>query len=234
VEAGNGGTLDTLARLTGGRPDDGRDIGTAITQAMSDLRSSYEIGYYPTAENRDAQFHKLRIASNRKGVRLQAPDGYYAWPQGPDAISRAVIDSAADAALDMARIGLHATLSIDAKQQRAHLTAQIDASDVALIHDGEQYTSQLRLAILPGKADGRQQSSSAGELRERLPIIAFDSHYSLAQRDTALKQGISFDASDLKIGNDVKSLRLVVFDVDSGSVGSLTIPVSGAGSGPPH
>jgi hypothetical protein len=234
VDAGNGQTLDTLAQLTGGRPGDGRDIGAAITQAMSDLGSSYEIGYYPVSENRDGQFHKLLIASSRKGVRIQAPSGYYARTQGLDALSREVIDSTSDATLDMAGIGLHGTLSIDAKQQRARLSVQIDASDVALIRDGAQYTSHLRLAIVPKKADGREQGASAGELHERPQIIAFDGRYSQAQRDNLLQQGIAFDASDLKISNDVKSLRLVVFDVDSGSVGSLTIPVSEPVSGPPH
>jgi VWFA-related protein len=56
---GNTATLDDFARLTGGRPDDGKDIGAAITQAMSDLRSSYEIGYYPAPPNWDGKFHKL-------------------------------------------------------------------------------------------------------------------------------------------------------------------------------
>lgn len=226
LEAGNGETLNTLAQLTGGRPDEGRDIGAAITQAMSDLGSSYELGFYPISDNPNGQFHKLVVVSNRKGVRVQAPNGYSPSLQGLDALSREVIASASGAALDMAGIGLHGTLSIDEKKQTARLTAKIDARDVALILDGAKYTSHLRLAIVPRSADSREQSSSAADLRARPQIIAFDSLYSQAQRDNVLQQGIAFDASDLEVGNGVKSFRLVVFDVDSGSVGSLTIPIS--------
>jgi hypothetical protein len=136
------------------------------------------------------------------------------------------MDSAADAALDAAGIGLRATLSSDPNDpRRAHLAARIDAGDIALARDGEQYTGHLRLAIFAYAADGRAQYP---------PVAPLDLHYSAAERDEALRQGIAFDRPDMLIGSDTKSLRLVVFDVDSNSIGSLTIPVGPSGSGQAH
>ena len=69
--------------MTGGRPDAGKDIGAAIQQAMTDVRASYQIGYYPPERNWDGKFHKLRITTKRKGVKLQGKTGYYAWGGQP-------------------------------------------------------------------------------------------------------------------------------------------------------
>jgi VWFA-related protein len=87
-------TLDTFANLTGGRPDAGKDIGAAVRQAVSDVRTSYQIGYYPPAANWDDKFHKLRITCTRKGVRIQAKTGYYAWREQPGAQSTQAVRSA--------------------------------------------------------------------------------------------------------------------------------------------
>ena len=78
-------TLDQFAEMTGGRPDDGKDIGAAVRQAINDARTSYQIGYYPPEKNWDDKYHKLRVTCTRKGVRIQAKTGYYAWREGPGA-----------------------------------------------------------------------------------------------------------------------------------------------------
>lgn len=73
-------TLEELADLTGGRPNGGKDIDAAIRQAVNDVRTSYQLGYYARSGNWDGKFHKLRITCTRKGVRIEARSGYYAWP----------------------------------------------------------------------------------------------------------------------------------------------------------
>src|ERR1035438_304445 len=59
-------TLDQFAELTGGRPNAGKDIGAAVRQAISDMRTSYQIGYYPPEKNWDDKFHKIRPTRTRK------------------------------------------------------------------------------------------------------------------------------------------------------------------------
>jgi len=104
-------TLNEFADMTGGRPNNGKDIGAAITQAMNDARTSYQLGYYSPFEAGDGKFHKLRVTCTRKGVRIQAKTGYYAWPQDPEAEALQTIRLAVSQPSDAAEIGLRATIS---------------------------------------------------------------------------------------------------------------------------
>jgi len=134
--AGSEATLDELAGLTGGRPTGSKDIGPAVRQAMSDLRTSYQIGYYTPDESWDGKFHKLRVVCTRKGVRVQAKTGYYAWAEPTGAKAQRAMAAAVSANDDAAEIGLRAVLSRPAKQLR--ISVRIDASDVALARVGER------------------------------------------------------------------------------------------------
>lgn len=72
-------TLELLADLTGGRRSADKDIAGALQQSRRDLAFSYQIGFYAPPETWNDNFHKLRITTKRKGVRVQAKSGYYAW-----------------------------------------------------------------------------------------------------------------------------------------------------------
>jgi VWFA-related protein len=230
--AGGGGTgiqslttLDDFAGMTGGRPNAGKDIGVAVKQAMSDLRFSYQIGYYAPPQSRDGKFHKLRVVCKRKGVRIQAKTGYYAWSEPPGTAAKDAIDAAAATTFDASEIGLRGMLSRDPKDRRAaHFEARIDAKDIALGHEGDQYTGQLRLAVVSYEADGRAEGSA---------VIPLDLHYSAQERDKALKEGVDF-SHDVAIGEQVNKVRLIVFDRNSNAIGSLTIPVSAGAQNQPR
>lgn len=216
---GSAETLDEFAGMTGGRPDAGKDIGAAVKQAMTDVRTSYQIGYYPASLSRDGKFHKLRVTCTRKKVRIQTKTGYYAWPDPPGMRAREAIEAAISPAFDAAEIGLRASLSPDAKAGHSvRLAAHIDANDIALVQQKDQYTGQLQLAVVSYLADGRTESSS---------VTALDLHYSAQERDQALKQGI-FVAQNVTLGENVKTIRLIVFDCGFNTIGSLSIPVKGA------
>jgi len=216
-------TLDEVAGLTGGRPDAGKDIGQAIRQAMNDVRTGYQIGYYPPVQHWDGKFHKLRVSCSRKGVRIQAKSGYYAHPEPPGAEARRAIDAVASTPFDAAEIGLRAKLSPDPHSAgTAHLAVRIDANDVVIAREEHQYTAHLRLAVIGYQSDGRKEASA---------IIPLDLHYSDQQRSQALQQGVPF-ANDLKIEENLKAFRCVVFDSGSNAVGSVTIPVPAAAPSP--
>lgn len=220
-EGGRGGvssidTLDQFAGLTGGRPDGGKDIGAAIHRAMADLEVSYQIGYYPPQRNWDGKFHKLRVICKRKGVRLQTKTGYYAFPEPPGTRAEQALQMAASTTFDAAEIGLRASLLPDPKDKSvAHLQAHINAGDVVLIHEGDQYTAQLRVALVNYGTDGRAMASQ---------LMPLDLHYTAQQRDQVLKEGIPF-TSDVPLGANLKGVRAVVFDRGSDTVGSVTIPI---------
>ena len=207
-------TLDTFANLTGGRPDAGKDIGAALRQALSDMRTSYQIGYYPPAADWDDKFHKLRITCTRKGVRIQAKTGYYAWREPPGAQSMQAVQSALATRFDAAEIGLTARL-VPLNSRSARLEAHIDAHDLVLVHQGDSYHGQLRVAFGAFKP-GVQPVLS--------PVTPFDVNLSSLERDKALDQGIDVSQT-LQLNGDATAVRLIVVDRGSRAIGSVTIPV---------
>ena len=213
------GSMDTLAEfadLTGGRPDAGKDIAAAVRQAIVDARTSYLAGYYPPPVNWDDKFHKLRVTCTRKGVKIQAKTGYYAWREPAGARAEQAMDSMAKTMFDAAEIGLRATLENSAANRQAkRLSAKIDARDIALVHEGDTYNADLRYAVIAFDA--------RGQLR-RGPITPLDLRLTPAARDKALAEGIGV-FEDLGVPPEIVKIRLAVFDRASHAVGSVTIPI---------
>jgi len=219
MSASGVGSLDTLnqfAAMTGGRQDAGKDIGAAVRQAMTDARTSYQIAYYPPAGNWDNKFHKLRIATTRKGVRIQAKTGYYAWQEPPGAKSEQAIDAAIPTAFDAAEIGLRATLLPDPKDAHAmQLDAHIDAHDVVLVHAGDAYSGELRYAIAVYTPVAQPK---------RGPVTPLEVYFNAQDHDKALAQGIGL-VQDMTLPADAENVRLIAFDRGSNAIGSVTMPV---------
>jgi hypothetical protein len=219
---GSRATLDDLAGLTGGRPTGSKDVGAAVRQAITDARTSYQIGYYAEPRNWDSKFHKLRITCTRKGVRIQARTGYYAWPEPPGARAERAIETTIEAGFDAAEIGLRGAITSNPKNpQGVHLALRVNANNIALAHDGDRYAGQLRLAMATFKSNGQIMHSAVAPL---------DLHFSASERDKVLKEGIDI-AEDVALDKDVNRFKVVVFDRGSNTVGSLTIPI---GSTAPH
>ena len=213
------GSLDTLnefAEITGGRPESGKDIAAAVRQAMRDMRTSYEIAYYPPAKTWDDKFHKLKVTCTRKGVHIQAKTGYFAWREAPGVRSEAAIESAVSTRFDAAEIGLRASLSRPpAAGNVVRLDSHIDAHDVLFVRAGDVYEGQIRLAVAGLGQDVRP---------ERAATVPFQLHYSAQEYEKVLEQGIHF-AQDVAVAPEIKSVRLIVFDRGSNSIGSVTVPL---------
>ncbi len=77
----NRDSLDILTRLTGGRTFGTSDLRAAAVQAVADARTNYSLTYTPPAKNWNGKFHKIKLTCKRKGVRIQAQEGYIAAPE---------------------------------------------------------------------------------------------------------------------------------------------------------
>ena len=228
MSASGVGSLDTLnqfAAMTGGRQDAGKDIGAAVRQAMTDVRTSYQVAYYPPAGNWDNKFHKLRIATTRKGVRIQAKTGYYAWKEPPGAKSEQAIDAAMLTAFDAAEIGLRATLLPDPKEgHTVRLNAHIDAHDVVLVHSGDAYSGELRYAVAV---------YTPGAKPRRGPVTPLEVHFNAQDHDKVVAQGIDL-VQNITLPADAENVRLIVFDRGSNAIGSVTMPMPEASPRKPN
>ena len=208
-------TLNLFADLTGGRRSTDKDIGSVAQQAMNDLHFYYQIGYEVPLSYWDNKFHKLRVTSKRKGLHIQAKTGYYAWKAAAGSHTQSAFTAIAANPFDAEEIGLRATVSANAEEHGSGIVnLRIEARDIALAQEGDHYTGHLRIMSLGYLPNGLIQPS---------PVTPLDIDYTIAERDQALRDGISV-AEKLSASQGESRFRVMVFDRGSNAIGSITIP----------
>jgi Ca-activated chloride channel family protein len=72
--------MDRIAKETGGMHIDAEqtDPRTYFRQIAEELRTSYELAYYPTNAEKDGTFRKVVIKVKRSGLAVRSKTGYYA------------------------------------------------------------------------------------------------------------------------------------------------------------
>ena len=71
--------MDRIAKETGGLHIDGETTPPEVyfRQIADELRTSYEVGYYPTNKAKDDAFRKIVIRTNVEGVTIRSKTGYF-------------------------------------------------------------------------------------------------------------------------------------------------------------
>lgn len=225
VEAttGSSDTVTEIATMTGGRAHLDNNIGAALKEAMEDEQVNYTISYAP--EEWDGKYHKVRVVCTRKGVKVLAKDGYFAYPAQASTVEqeKAALQTAAWSPFDAAGIGVRAVIAPSAKlPQAVHLRVRIETGDVQLIRQSDRYAGQLSVSYVSYDVDGKQTPSSPAEFPFRMTN---------EQREGALKNGITL-SPDLPEADSVQKIRVIVFDRNSNNLGSVTIPVAAADRSP--
>jgi hypothetical protein len=213
-------TLALFARLTGGRSYES-NVAAAIKQAMHNAtEQSYLVVYTPPPANWDGKYHKIGITCTRKGVRLETRQGYFAFADPAEFHQQQaefVLEAVTMSPLDAAGIGLNATAEpLAGIPAVRRLVVRIDPVDVQLVQTGDSYTAQLAVRYVEYRDDGTPLKTQATSL---------DLHLTREQRDAAMKDGY-LTAANLGIAPQVRKIRVIVLDNNSGAVGSLSIPVS--------
>lgn len=74
--------MDRIAKETGGAHIDAAatDPHTYFRQIAEELRTSYEVAYYPTNPPNDDSFHKISLRPKREGIKIRAKTGYFSSP----------------------------------------------------------------------------------------------------------------------------------------------------------
>ena len=72
--------MDRTAKETGGEHIDAEktDPHTYFRQIAEELRTSYEVAYYPTNKAKDDTFRKIMIKAKDEGVKIRTKTGYFA------------------------------------------------------------------------------------------------------------------------------------------------------------
>ena len=219
---GSASTVSEIATMTGGRVHLDNNIGSAVKEAMEDARVNYTISYAP--EEWDGKYHKVHVGCTRRGVKVLAKDGYFAYAAQASTgdQEKAALSGAAWSPFDAAGIGIRASAAPSAKlPQAVHLRVRIDAADVRLVRQNDRSRGTFSVTYVSYDTDEKQTASST----------AFPFRMTAEQRQEALKNGITL-SPDLPESDPVQKIRVIVFDGNSNNIGSVTIPITAADRSP--
>jgi len=215
-------TMIEFAARTGGRAYYNRnDLGTAIRSALDDSAISYTLGYRPAEDRMDSRYHEIRVRIRRPGVEVRHRQGYFAGPAPTDVRqARAELERALSSPLDSTVLPISVRANIAGGA--AALLVVLDPLSLSLRQESGRWRGQAKLY-----AAVRRNGSASW-----IPILASTLQLNLLNDtyDHASREGLVF-RQDLTLPADAASLRLVVRDPRSGSVGSLTIPIAAPGPG---
>jgi VWFA-related protein len=216
-DGSSGDTLKQISELTGGHALPSDNVEQAIRQAVNDAaHMNYRIAF--ESEKSDGKYHKLRVTTTRRDIRIQTADHYYAFAgPGPDAEQRAegMEESISRSPFDFDAIAVSgkATPMADTPGQ-VHLTLRVNAADVELIREGGRYRGSLAIALA-----GAGPAGIVGAAPADLDLSAED--YAKAS-----KEGIEI-ARVARVEAAAKQVRIMVLDRNSFLAGTATVPLNG-------
>jgi VWFA-related protein len=212
-------TMQVMAENTGGRAFyNTNDIQHAIRDAMDDSEVTYTLGFYADAKTLDAQFHKLRVAVNRKHVEVRYRKGYMATSaSAPGGEERdALIGDALWSPLDGGGVSLTGSIEKvqEPKPNGLRLTVSVDPSDLLFADNGDKRKVSVEFAFALLALDGRNLET----IHQTKTMDLDPAQYQEFSKRFVVNKTLEPNAT-------VASVRVVVFDRGSGRMGSLTIPV---------
>ncbi len=206
--------LEMLTKLTGGRWFTSNSFKPAIAACLNDSRSNYTVAFYsPIAERR---YHKLRVESARKGVRLLTRDGFdgvAAIGPGTGDSEEAAFSNEQESPIEATEIGVKvASVSLDSSTDVFHVELRINSKDLLMNRKNGNY--EAHLVVMPALY-------SEGAFKKTLAPTTVDISLTEAQMDAA-KEGIGVTRY-LPAVSGVDKARIMVFDRGRHALGSVMV-----------
>jgi len=213
--------IEDIANWTGGIAfSNTNDIMGAIRRAMRDGEVSYVLGYYPDHNDWKGEFRKIKVKTDRPGIKVRAREGYFAISDlqfKPKEIA-SILAEMAVSPLDATGIALATRITpIPTDAAKAIIvTVHFDARDIQFTPTGDGETANIEYAIF--------------ELDKTGKIVAIDNKpfkvdVSQAAYQTGLKEGMALSVKE-PIVHDAFELCVLLRDNNTGAAGSLHIPLS--------
>jgi VWFA-related protein len=219
------GSMQEVAAETGGKAYlNQNEIGLAESQAASDDRASYSLGYYPENNKWDGKYRTINIKSSRSNTQLRYRKGYFAIDPGETGRNNSNTNNDKSREQDVA-----SALQVNAPATQVTFMAQtkptnpgkmqviflIDAHTLSAEDsvDGVRMNVNLYAAIysLDGKMLGNQG-------------IKIDRMFDAASYQQILAKGMMVPI-DMEIPAGGTVLRLAVLDNKTGFIGTVSGPL---------
>jgi len=225
----NQDSMKELASRTGGRASyNTNDLTRAIRQAIDDSRVTYTLGYYSTDEAQDGKFRDIRVKIDRPHVDVRYRKGYFAL-KPPDDTAKARKDDIRGAVwspLESTALAVNARADLidQPAPNTVNLFVQINPAGIGFKRDGDRWNAVIDIVYVQKDDRGRLLGDG---VTDTLTLALTEANYAKAMKDGLIRQQrIPRQAA-------ATNMRIVVRDVGTGSVGSLTIPFTQI-TGQPH
>ena len=169
--------LRNLAEATGGfLLGESNDLRTPLRHVNEEIASYYELTYNPHIENYDGSFHKLKLEGDRKGLVLQARNGYFALPpearaEGIQAFELPLLKAIADGQA-VHNVEYRAAAFLERpKADATGLTVLVEIPLHGLEAQAGRYAESLRCAFFAGRPGERFQGRSRRGQADPRPIL---------------------------------------------------------------
>lgn len=195
------------------------DVSRAVRRAIDDTTVSYVLGFYPQLDKWDGRFRRISVKVNRPGVTLRYRRGYLAFsePVKDEGQRQAALKELVNSPLEARALGLTARFRRPVNQPtRVRLMLNVDPADVLLRAEKGKSVGALDLMLVLRGAQGELLWHEFSTL---------DMNLSEKSLQAMLAEGLQLDRT-LEILPNAAELRVLVRDMNSGSVGSLNIPVA--------
>lgn len=209
-------TMREFAQRTGGLAWYNRnDLDLGMRNALDDVRFSYTIGFSPPEEASHG-FHKVRVKVRRPGVNLRYRDGYYLDEPGDPHLQdqRTEVVQAMLSPVDSTAIPV--TVRAARKRDTLALLVSLDAGSLDIAWEGGRWQGKLEMQVRFTAADGSQIGSVTSQVAE---LDMRQQTY-----DAVLRNGLVFHIN-LQIPPTATAVKQLVWDVRSGKIGTLSIPL---------
>jgi VWFA-related protein len=215
------GSSKLLADRTGGLAFFGNnDIREAMRRAFDDGRFAYNIGFYPDHGEWSGKFRKIKIQVKGEGLKVRYRQGYYAVNNNSDsdAVVAADLRQTADSPLDATSV----SLIISGKSvgngdpHTLELHIGVDPKQLLLEQSGDHRKGGVDLLFVQSEASGKRVAAEKQHVDIDLETKQYE-HMSAAAMVLGRHLIVSPGATDL---------RVIVRDAGSGSLGSVTLPIT--------
>jgi hypothetical protein len=211
-------SLTALAEATGGQVFvNTNDVLGAIRSSFDDSRVTYTLGFYPSASNDDGSFHPLKVKLPGRHLTVRHRAGYFE-PGAParDPLRReAELREAVWSPVDASVIELSGSASPVTGSQDYELKLSIGLAAVTLQPDGDRWSGHIEVILVQRDNFGNEYEPLSQELGLKLRQGSYD---------TAVRSGLPYGRS-FRLNPKATSLRAIVRDLNSGNLGTLTIPL---------
>jgi VWFA-related protein len=207
--------MEQMALLTGGHFYSRQELRAVIDHVAQGAAGNYTVFYDPGAEAWNDKWHRIHATCERKGVKLQLRERYYAVADAHSPLERtkAVLMTAFQNPGDFSEIGLRTKISPLQGKPGMHLEIRIDPSDVLLREQGGKYTGALYCLISDRSASAPLGEPSVLDLK---PELTADQYKMVMKEGLPLEQDHATSASQV---------RVIILDQNTNQVGSVTFPI---------